>query len=344
MSTAISIFDQPVTGLPAHLAAFGSSLGTDLAVGGLGRNRLGLKGNRFRLIVNGQEEAVVESLSLEVVIVGASAGVGRIYFGEEAYDADVKSHPLCYSANGIEPGSDVVNPQAVKCNGCPKNEKGSKITAEGVKTKACSYFKRLAVVLLNDPEHRVFQLDGKALTIFGQGEPAQNKFTLSEYSAKFKTRGLDPAHFVTKLSFDTESSVPKLYFSPARMITEDEAVWVMDAVTSDDVKQVCTITAITDTSDADAENPGVPKMTGPNPNGTAAPAAPKAASPQPKAAPAPAPKAAPAPAPAAAAPKTTIVRKAVNPVQPAVKEIATGNSDLDAFLAQLEETQGEGAE
>jgi hypothetical protein len=329
MSTAMSIFDQPVTGLPAHLAAFNSNLTTDMSVGGLGRNRLGLKGNRFRLIVSGQEEAVVESLALEVVIVGAAVGVGRIYFGAEAYDPDTKTHPLCYSADGVTPGSDVTNPQSIKCANCPQNEKGSKITEGGVKTKACSYFKRLAVALLNDPQHRIFQLDGKAMTIFGNGEPAQNKFTLSEYSQKFKTRGLDPAHFVTKLSFDTDSSVPKLYFSPVRAITAEEAVWVQEAVSSEETKQVCTITAITDASDAEAE-PAVPAMTGPNPPAKATPAPQKAAPAQ------------VAPKPAAAAPKTTIVRKAVNPVQPAVQETAA-DQDLEAWLKGLEDAEsGEG--
>jgi hypothetical protein len=331
MGTAVvSFFDQPVNETPQYLQTFDSGISKDLALGGMGRNRIGLKGNRFRLIVNGIEEAILEQNSMELVIVGASPGVGRLFFGAD-YDADVKSHPLCYSADGITPGQDVINPQSVKCAVCPQNQKGSKITQGGDKTKACSYFKRMAVSWLGDDKHRVFQLDGKALTIFGQGEPAQNKFTLSEYGNKLKTRGLDPAHMVTKVSFDPQSSVPKLYFSPLRMITEEEAGWVQDLVNSEEVKSVVTITAITDASDAESEAPAV--QSAPVAKPVVAPK-PAAAAPRPVAQPKPA--AAPAPAPTVA--KATLVKAAAPKPAPApvVKEVETGNSDLDAFLSQLD--------
>lgn len=360
MGTSISLFDAPTSNLPAHLANFNSGVSTDLMLGGIGRNKIGFKGSRFRLIVSGQEEAVLESLSMDVIIVGAAKGVGRIFF-EGQYDADVKTHPVCYSADGIAPGSDVTNPQSVKCANCPQNEKGSKITADGTKTKACNYFKRLAVIWLGDPQHRIFQIDAKAMSIFGDGEPARNLFTLNEYAKKLNTRGWDVAHLVTKLSFDTESSVPKVYFSPVRLLEEEEAGWVQELVNSDEVLQTVTITAITDASDSQAE-------------ATATGATTKKAAP--KAAPAPAaavPKAQAKPtivrkaAPAAAAPvvveedpdekavrelqekiaakkkaavvstapAATIVKAA--PKAPVVAEVATGDSELDDFLKNLDE-------
>jgi hypothetical protein len=319
MGTHLSLFDSPTAQLPAHLS-YSSGVSSDIALGGMGRNRIGLKGSRFRLIVNGQEEAVLESNSMEVVIVGAAKGVGRIYYGGD-YDPDTKSHPLCYSPDGIAPGSDVAAPQALKCAQCPQNQKGSKITQTGQKTKACTYFKRLAVVLLDDPAHRVFQLDGKALTIFGDGEPARNLFTLNEYSKKLNTRGWDVTHLITKLSFDTKSSVPKLYFSPVRLVGEDEADWIKEIINSEDVQETVKITAITDASDADTEAPAAQQ---------AAPEAPKA--PEPKAAP----KAAPATVPKAEAVK--IVKAAPKaPEPPKVKEVeSSGNEDLDAFLGALD--------
>jgi hypothetical protein len=333
-SKAISLFDAPVNQLPAHLAGFTTGIGTDLVLGGIGRNKLGLKGNRFRLIVNGQEEAVLETNSLSVIIVGAAPGVGRLYYAGDYVEGE-KTHPLCYSADGVVPGNDVLNPQSTKCANCPQNVKGSKITRDGAKTKACSYFKRLAVVLTEeqDPQHRIFQLDGKAMTIFGEGEPAQNKFTLNEYGKKLSTRGWDPAHLVTKLSFDTTSSVPKLYFSPERLLTEDEAPWVQDVCASDEVKLVTTITAITDASDAETEVPAAETpVEDPTPvqaKPAARTATPAAAQPKPVA---------PKPAPAVAAPKTQA--KPTPPVTivkatPVVQETATGDSELDAFLAEM---------
>jgi hypothetical protein len=359
MGTAISLFDTPTNNLPAHLAAFNSGVSTDLMLGGIGRNKIGFKGSRFRLIVNGQEESVLESLSMDVVIVGAAKGVGRIFF-EGQYDPDTKVHPTCYSADGVAPGADVTNPQSVKCANCPQNEKGSKIANDGTKTKACNYFKRLAVVWLGDPQHRIFQIDAKAMSIFGDGEPARNLFTLNEYAKKLNTRGWDVAHLVTKLSFDTESSVPKVYFSPVRLLDETEAGWVQELVNSDEVLQTVTITAITDASDSLAE----PATTGAAETAPAGKVAPPAATAAPKATPKATVvrKAAAAPAPAQVveedpdekamrelqekiaakkkaaapiAPAATIVKAAAK--APVVAEVATGDSELDDFLKGLDE-------
>ena len=308
---------------------------------------------------------VLKTLSMEVVIVGAAKGVGRIFF-EGQYDADTKTHPACYSADGIVPGIDVVNPQSVKCANCPQNEKGSKIAADGTKTKACSYFKRLAVVWLGDPQHRIFQIDAKAMSIFGDGEPARNLFTLNEYAKKLNTRGWDVAHLVTKLSFDTDSSVPKVYFSPVRLLEEEEAGWVQELVNSDEVLQTVTITAITDASDSQAEQAAAPADASANSQKAAPKAAPAptAATPKAQAKPAIVRKAAPAPAAptpvveedpdekalreaqeriaakkkaaaASTAPAASIV-KAV-PKTPVVAEVTTGDSELDDFLKGLDE-------
>lgn len=361
MANEMSLFDQPMQ-LPAYLQAFNSNLGTDLGLGGFSGNRIGLKGSRFRLIVNGQEEAILEQFHLDVVIVGAAPGVSRIYFGGN-YDPDEKAHPLCYSADNVTPGADVLVPQSPRCATCPQNEKGSKITQEGVKTKACNYFKRMMVSLVDDPEHRLFRLDAKSMSIFGEGEGAHNKFTLNEYSKKFSTRGLDPAHYVTRLSFDPNSNVPKLYFSPLRTITEEELPWVMDLVHSDDVKIGVTITAITDATDAESE---APAAAAPAPSTATAPAAPKTAGNGSQTAPAarPAPTLTPkviqtgkpAAAPPAAAPAATptivktaplaaVKQTAPEPqrVVPAnVQEITSADveADLADFLKDLESAEG----
>jgi hypothetical protein len=228
------------------------------------------------------------------------------------------SKDLMLGGDGVTPGADVTHPQSIKCASCPQNQKGSKITADGTKTKACTYLKRLAVVLVGDDQHRLFQLDGKAMTIFGEGEPHQNKFTLNEYAKKLNIRGYDVAHLVTKLSFDINSSVPKLYFSPVRTITPDEAIWVQELVGGEEVKLITTISAITDTSDTASEAPA------------AAPT------------PAPAPQAAPAPAPQATKPVTVAAKPAVTIVKavgvPAAKATpATGAGAAPAPQAQVEE-------
>jgi hypothetical protein len=294
--------------VPAYLQAYRSETGKNLVVGGPGRNRIGLKGSRFRLVVNGQEEGVIDENYLDVVIVGAAPGVSRLYYAD-AYDANEKVAPTCYSKDGITPENDAKVKQSEKCATCPQNEKGSRITDAGAKTRACSFFKRLAVVLPSEPT-RVFQLDCKSMSIFGEGKPAQNKFTLGEYGKKLSTRGVDPAHVVTRLSFDTDASVPKLLFTPTRYLEQDEAPVIAEVSEGADVKAILEITmATTDLShETDAPAP------------------------------------APAAAKPAAAPAVTKSKPAVTRVTPVVKQApapaaepdTADEGDLAALIARLE--------
>lgn len=336
MSTQMANIDlNSAAQTPSYLQAFQSQMGKNLVVGGAGRNRIGLKGNRFRLIVNGQEEGIVDENYLDVVIVGAAPGVSRIFYADK-YDpkAETKASPTCYSREGVRPEADSKNVQSDKCQTCPQNEKGSRITEDGNKTRACGFFKRLALILPSDPS-RVFQLDCKSMSIFGEGKAAQNKFTLGEYGKKLATRGLDPAHLITRLSFDTDSSVPKVLFSPTRYLDQDEAPLVADVVKGDEVKAILEITAhTTDLShevDAPEEAPApapAPVAAKPTPTITKAPAGPtvaKAAAPVVTRQP-------------ATKPTVTVAPKAAAPapVQEEAPAASSEDDDLAALLAQLD--------
>src|SRR5674476_1451959 len=178
-------FKAPGSG-PAYLQAYRSSIGKNLVMGGGGRKRIGLKGNRFRLVVNGQEEGIIDENYLDLIMVGAAPGVSRIYYAD-AYDPGVKQPPTCYSKKGDVPEADSHVVQSESCATCPQNEKGSRVTDTGGKVKACGYFKRLAVVMPSDLT-RVFQLDCKSMSIFGDSKSAQNKFSLKDFSKKLETR------------------------------------------------------------------------------------------------------------------------------------------------------------
>lgn len=357
MSNQLAVIDlNTPSALPAYLQAFQSNIGQNLILGGTSRNRIGLKGNRFRLIVAGQEEAVVEDNYLDVIIVGAAPGVSRIYYAG-GFDPTVKQPPTCYSADGVAPAADVHNKQSVTCDSCPMNEKGSKVTDSGGKTRACQFFKRLAIVLPHEPT-RVYQLDGKSMSIFGESKAAVNKFSLKEYGQKLKTRGLDASMLVTRLSFDSDSSVPKLLFTPTRYLDENEASAIQDVINGDDVKAVIEISAQTVDLSGETDLPTqevapaaqeVPaqaaaiepvKAAAPTVTRAAAPtvAKPAAATAAATAAPvvtraaAPVVTRAPAPATQAAAPKVTAPTPAV---APSVAASADDDAALEKLLAEL---------
>jgi hypothetical protein len=66
-----------------------------------------------------------------------------------------------------------------------------------------------------------YALDVNALSLFGDGLPNQNKFSLSGYGRYLSTPrggfpgGISPGVVVTRLSLDSNSSVPKLFFGVA---------------------------------------------------------------------------------------------------------------------------------
>lgn len=342
--------DAP-SSVPAYLQAFQSQIGKNIMVGGASRNRLGLKGNRFRIIVGGQEEGVVDDNFLDIVMVGAAEGVSRIYYAD-GFDPSVKQAPTCYSKKGDEPAADVSNKQSTKCATCPQNEKGSRVADGGAKVRACQFFKRLAVVLPSDPS-RVYQLDCKSMSVFGESKPTANKFSMKEYGQKLSTRGIDPSMIVTRLSFDTDSSVPKLLFMPTRYLDEAEAAAIQDVINGEEVKNILEITAQTVdlTAEKDLPEPTPEPTAGvQEPAKTAGPTITRAApAPQTAAPVAEAPKATAGPTVTRAAP---VVTRAAAPVvsrapaaqaapvatvaAPAPTVVASSDDDLAALLAELD--------
>ena len=229
--------------IPDHLR--GANFGvTDNLLEGMfqGGNRIGLRNSRFRLIVGGIEEGIIQENYLDVIILGAAPAVSRVFYSG-TYNASENQPPACYSADGIVPAEDVKSKQADKCMTCPQNAKGSKIV-DGQQFKACSYFRRVVLMMAGDiDDRRVFKLDVKAQGLFG--ENTANEKNLNDYIKMVSTRGVDLGAIVTRISFDLNASVPKLLFKAHRFITEEEMYAVQDLVQSDEVINLKTVTMST---------------------------------------------------------------------------------------------------
>lgn len=314
MSNDLMIVGNGPMQLPAHLAGLNFGVTAELMQGiTVGGNRIGLKGSRFRLIVNGVEEGVFEENYLDVIVLGAAPAVSRQYY-EGAYNSSGENKPpVCYSADGIVPAADVKNKQSDKCMLCPQNAKGSKIV-DGMQYKACGYFRRMVVMLAGDTEdRRVFKLDVKAQGLFGDGSKDGTKQGLNDYIKMVGNRGIDIAMLVTRISFDVNASVPKLLFAPYRYVTDEEVAAVQDLVHSDEVTNLKQVSMATiDLSGEVAADEGSAEAVQEVEEEAAAPTAtPVAAKPQTPAKPAAAkPQTAPAPQrPAAAAPQKPVAQK-----------------------------------
>ena len=135
------------------------------AGGGGGNKRISLRGKKFRLVVDGEELSTLKAESINVVIVNATKDISRTFYAK-AYDPKAEaSPPDCWSKDGVAPDSTAAAPQAIKCDHCPQNIKGS---GQG-NSRACRFSKRLAIALADDLESGVYQLTLPSASIFGDG-------------------------------------------------------------------------------------------------------------------------------------------------------------------------------
>lgn len=303
--------------IPAHLAArvgapsiLAQSMAGGLGNGGESYPRISIKGARFR-IIDGDTETVLDSVMLDVVIVGANPRVSKTWYAKTWTPDAEPSAPDCYSLDGLGPDPQSTAPQNDLCASCPQNAWGSKITPQGQQIKACADKKRLAVVSADDPEGPVYLLEVTPAALKG----------LNQYQKELSVRGIPPEIVKTKVSFDTNASYPKLQFGFGGFIEADVQQVVDGLFGTASVKEIT------------GETPRVQQV----PQiAQSAPVAPKPvvqAAPEP--APAPAPEPAPAPkrgfgAPKAAAPAASKPAKAAP--APAASQDATSLADEIAAL------------
>lgn len=219
--------------VPSHLAskvgqpsALSQSISSGIAQG-QAFPRISIKGSRFRIVEDGTE-TVLDTTSLDVVIVGANPKLSKTFYAK-AWDKDAEpTAPDCYSLDGIKPHPESESPQNDLCAQCPHNAWGSKIGPQGQQLKACTDQKRLAIVAADDPDGPVYLL---------QVTPAALK-GLNIYHKELSMRGI-PAEIVkTKIGFDTDASFPKLKFSFGGFLDEDTYATVEPLFGADNVLEI----------------------------------------------------------------------------------------------------------
>lgn len=233
---AITLFDTPVQ-LPSYLqtSALAKSLAkqVDGGLAGNAINRISLRNGKFRFNKAGVEVGVLREPHLDVVVIAANPAVSRAFY-IKAFDPDDSGvRPDCYSKEGVKPEDDVPAKQSPLCATCPKNAAGSATNGKG---KACSYKKRIVTVHPSAIGGDAYAIDVAAMGMFGEDEASQKLFNLKNYIAALKANGLIVPAVVTRLSFDDEATVPKLFFTPIRTLTAEEWALVEVRAVSEDVR------------------------------------------------------------------------------------------------------------
>ena len=301
--------------IPAHLAArvgVPSALAQSMT-GGLSSGnsfpRISIKGARFR-IVEGDTETVLESTTLDVVVVGANPRLSKTWYAKQwTPDAEPQS-PDCFSLDGIGPDAESKDPQNDVCASCPQNAWGSKVTPQGQEIKACADLKRLAVVSADDPSGPVYLLSVTPAALKG----------LNQYQKELSVRGIPPEIVKTRVSFDTDASFPKLKFTFGGFLEADTQEIVDKLFGSDEVKEV--------TGESARQAVAVPRIAAPQ---VAPKPAVKAVVPVEEPAPAPAPAPAAAPKRGFGAPKAEAAPVAKAAAKPTAKPAASVAAADDAM-------------
>ncbi|MFA5902260.1 MAG: hypothetical protein WC829_24475, partial [Hyphomicrobium sp.] len=180
--------------LPAHLQNRQIRSLTERAAEGMGSTlppHISIQGNSFTFIdAAGNEYQPV--LTFDATIVDVSDHMNKRYFDKPYVPGqDTGEPPACWSANGIVPSREAVRPQAVSCDVCPHNERGSKISAlSGAAIKACRDERWIAVLVPQMPQ-MIFQL---VIT------PGSFK-NWKAYTETFRNYGVELSLGLTRFSF-----------------------------------------------------------------------------------------------------------------------------------------------
>lgn len=225
-----------------------------------GSKRISIRGNVFRMIVNGQEVTKSDDRAMDIVIVNAAEKVSRTYY-DGVYKEGEVTQPTCFSNDGTKPDERAANPQSASCANCPMNAKGS---GQGT-SKACRYSQRLAVVLANnsqDPDaltanlenSDVYQLVLPAQSVYG--EPVNGMMPFRAYMKFLFGHGAGLRNVITEMRFDTSSATPKLFFRPVDYLTDEQYAIILEKGQTDEA-----LNAIKYTPAAmDARKTEAPKM------------------------------------------------------------------------------------
>jgi len=180
-----------------------------------GNKRISIEGRVFRKIVGGKEQSVNTDISMNVIFVKMAHEASRTYYSQ-TYKKGVKIAPSCWSSDSKTPDPDVKEAPASACADCPNSVKGS---GQGGTGTACRLSWRTAVVLPNDPAGDVYQLVLPATSAFGKEE--NGRWPFRPYIQMLANNNVSAGRIVTKMEFDTNSSTPKLLFSPQAAVPTD---------------------------------------------------------------------------------------------------------------------------
>lgn len=225
---------------------------TRAVAGSGGGKRISIKGGVFRKMAGGQEIASVEDRHMNIIFVKMAHNPSRTYY-ERAYKEGTKTAPKCWSSDAKVPDEDVKEPLGESCDKCPMSVKGTGQNGQGT---ACRLAWRTAVVLPSDPGGDVMQLVLPAASVFGKEEAGRWPFRA--YVQMLANNNISAGRVVTKMSFDTKASAPRVLFNPVSGVEMDDIETLQRQSASVAAEQAVKLTVFQQDEGEDADDSPAP--------------------------------------------------------------------------------------
>lgn len=230
MPNAVTPFAAGAKPAPMFQQALGAAPQESLAEGiGASYPVIHYTGKVWSLNYRGERKPFVRpddgtpSSYLDVIILRQAHSKSKSYYPKWDPNSAGGERPICSSLDSIVPDDDVTEKQANACAICPRNV--WKTNAEGVKTRECTDYKRLAVLVMPAQTKAMFGtplMEPAFLRI-----PPASLNDLATFGEKMNAMGWHYSSYITRISFDPTKPHPKMVFEAVKGLTDAEAPIVL---------------------------------------------------------------------------------------------------------------------
>lgn len=216
--------------------------------------RISTNKSRFSIVQPGEGPVPIKEgknfvSELSVIVLAANPGVYKSFYKNLYVPGTDPVAPACWSADGEKPSKSVTSKQSDSCASCHNNVFGSRVSETGAKAKLCGDSKRILVVAANDLDGAVYMVNISATALK----------TWNTYIKMLGRNGVYPQTVVTKLSFEEDVDYPKLEFSYAGTLDEQQLISVMTRLEDENVAEFIAGEADVETEFAKSYEGGVEK-------------------------------------------------------------------------------------
>jgi len=209
--------------LDPHAESLADGIGSSYGI-------VGYKGKVWSLRLRGETHMFVRpddgspAAFLDVIVLRSPGYKSKSFYPPGTFqDGQIGTRPTCAALNGVTPDADIAEPQSNACATCPKNV--FKLNAEGRKTRDCSDYKRLAVLIL--PSMTKALLGAPLMEPVFLRVPAASLNDLALLGEGMSAQGFHYSSYITRIGFNPEKPHPQMTFRALQPLTDREAPLVL---------------------------------------------------------------------------------------------------------------------